>query len=182
MDSAANVTDGGGWFGASGTVSDTDSGVPAQIAYDLASGISETLSVQFDYDITELSFTTYSLQTASFAEVGHYALYNDGVLVYETDFTDNTGTGAVTINVSGHGAFDEIVFTALEQTDATDGSDYGISDITFTPPSTTGYDDTISGGDGADLIYGEDGNDSLQGGIGDDTLYGDGTTAASLTS
>ena len=173
--SAANVADGGGWFGAGGTVSDTDSGVQQQIAYDLASGISETLIVDFDNPITELSFTTYSLQTASFGEVGHYDVYNGGVLVGSSDFTDSTGTGNDTFTVSGFGDFDQIVFTALIQTDLTDGSDYGISDITFTPslPASDPDADSIDGGDGDDLIYGEVGGDTLGGGSGDDTIYGD---------
>lgn len=39
------------------------------------------------------------------------------------------------------------------------------------PPKTLGNDDTLSGGDGADLIYGEEGADLLDGGLGDDTIY-----------
>lgn len=172
--SAANISTYSGSFGTNGTVSDTDSGMPEQIGYDLASGQSETLIVDFDYLIDQMSFTTWSLQTANFGEVGHYAVYDNGNLVYETDFTDSTGTGADTINVSGHGSFDQIVFTALIQTDLTDGSDYGISDITFTPnsASTQPGDDSIVGGDGNDTIYGDGGDDTLDGGTGEDALYG----------
>lgn len=36
-----------------------------------------------------------------------------------------------------------------------------------------GFDDTIDGGEGDDLIYGQTGDDSIDGGIGNDTLYGD---------
>lgn len=170
----SNIGTFAGSFGASGTVSDSDSGVDSQIAYDKASGLSENLTVDFDYPIDELSFTTLSLQTAAFGEVGHYALYNGGSLVYESDFTDSTGTGDDTITVSGHGDFDQIVFTALIQTDLTDGSDYGISDITFVPsfPEPMPGNDSIDGGDGDDLIYGEAGSDTLTGGAGDDTLAG----------
>ena len=98
----------------------------AQIAYNLPSGLSETLIVDFDYSIDQLKFTTFSLRTSDFAEEGHYAIYNDGQLVYETDFVATFGRGNDTFNVSGHGPFDQIVFSALIQTDLSDGSDYGI--------------------------------------------------------
>ncbi|MGB0958804.1 MAG: Hint domain-containing protein [Halocynthiibacter sp.] len=172
--SVSNVADGGGWIGAGGTVSDTDSGVQQQTAYDVASGLSETLIVDFDDAISDLSFTTYSLQSSGYGEVGHYALYNNGTLVYETDFTDTTGTGIDTFSVSGHGAFNQIVFTGLIQTDLSDGSDYGISDLTFTPlPSTTDAQaDIIDGGLGNDTIFGEGGDDNITGGSGDDIIDG----------
>ncbi|MGB7240634.1 MAG: Hint domain-containing protein [Sulfitobacter sp.] len=172
--SVSNIGTYAGSFGSNGTVSDTDSGVDQQIAYDLASGLSETLIVDFDSAIDGLTFTTFSLQTASFGEVGHYQIYNGGTLVYESDFMDSTGTGADTIAVSGHGDFDQIVFTALIQTDLTDGSDYGISDITFVPThsGSASGNDSIDGGAGNDLIYGEEGDDTLQGGLGSDTLDG----------
>ena len=98
----------------------------AQIAYDLPSGLSETLIVDFDYSIDQLKFTTFSLRTSDFAEESHYATYNDGQLVYETDFVATFGRGNDTFNVSGHGPFDQIVFSALIQTDLSNGSDYGI--------------------------------------------------------
>jgi len=115
------------------------------------------------------------LRTSDFAEVGHYALYNNGALIYETDFVDSTGTGTDTFDVSGHGPFDQIVFSALIQTDLSDGSDYGISDLTFTPSTPNGQqsDDSIRGGDGADLIYGNAGDDTIDGGTGNDTLFGE---------
>ncbi len=170
----SNISTYAGSFGAGGTVSDTDSGVDAQIAYDLASGLSETLIVNLDSTTDALSFTTLSLQTASFGEVGHYAIYNGGVLVHEADFTDTTGTGNDTILVSGFGDFDQIVFTALIQTDLTDGSDYGVSNISFVPsdPATIPGNDSIDGGAGDDTILGEEGDDTLTGGTGNDSLTG----------
>lgn len=171
--SVGNVTDGGGWFGASGTISDSDSGVQQQIGYDLASAQSETLTVEFDNPIDELTFTTFSLRTVDFGEVGHYALMLNGVLVYETDFSSTVANGSETFTVSGHGDFDEIIFTALEQTDGSDGSDYGISDITFTPsPPPGNNDDSIDGGAGDDEIFGELGDDTILGGAGNDTITG----------
>lgn len=190
--SVSNVSSDGSMFGANGTVSDSDSNMPDQTAYDVASGLSERLIVDFDNPVYELSFSIWSLRTTDFSEVAHYALYNNGTLVYETDFVDSTGTGTDTIDVSGHGAFDQIVFTALIQSDLTDGSDFGISDITFTPTSPAAQpvddyidgglrddtifgeagDDNIQGGDGADSIDGGDGDDTIDGGAGDDTLTG----------
>ena len=172
--SLANVSASGGFLGASGAVSDTDSGDNNQIAFDLASGLSENLTVTLDNETDALSFDVFSLQTQNFAEVGHWAVYNGGTLVAESDFTEVTpGTGGGTITISGVGNFDRVVFTALAQTDGTDGSDYSVGNITFTPISTIdGDDDSIDGGDGADLIYGEVGNDTLAGGAGADTLDG----------
>ena len=98
----------------------------AQIAYDLPSGLSETLIVDFDYSIDQLKFTTFSLRTSDFAEESNYAIYNDGQLVYETDFVATFRRGNGTFNGSGHGPFDQIVFSVLIQTDLSDGSDYSI--------------------------------------------------------
>ena len=100
-----------------------------------------------------MKFTTFSLRTSDFAEEGHYAIYNDGQLVYETDFVATFGRGNDTFNVSGHGPFDQIVFSALIQTDLSDGWDYGISDIIFTPsipdaPTDEFGANSISDGDG----------------------------------
>ncbi|GAB5447968.1 Hint domain-containing protein [Gymnodinialimonas sp.] len=48
------------------------------------------------------------------------------------------------------------------------------NDLTIDPTTfiNTGNDDTIEGGAGADVIYGEEGNDSLDGGADNDTLFG----------
>ena len=176
-------------FGADGTISDSDSGEPNQTGYDLDSGLSETLIVDFDDPIDALDFSYLSLRTSDYGEVGHYALYNGGTLVFESDFTDGTGTGNGTINVSGHGDFDRIVYSANVQTDGTDGSDYGVTDISYIPgsPDVQPGDDIISGGDGDDTIFGEegddtllggDGDDNIQGGSGDDTIHGDQAVAA----
>ena len=49
-----------------------------------------------------------------------------------------------------------------------------VSDVHFdaVPDPAQGGDDAISGGDGADILYGEAGNDTLTGGAGADTMYG----------
>ena len=56
-------------------------------------------------------------------------------------------------------------------------SGINITDVFFDAPVVTGPEgpgnDTLIGGDGDDLIYGETGDDSIVGGEGNDTLYGD---------
>ncbi|OED48754.1 hypothetical protein AB838_09610 [Rhodobacteraceae bacterium (ex Bugula neritina AB1)] len=182
--SAANIDYYDGAFGVAGAISDTDSGVTAQIGYDKASGVSEELIIEFDQATTDASFTFKHLFTSQHAEEGHWAVYNDGVLVAQGDFTEDTaGTGAGTVNINGYGDFDKLVLSANIQTDLTDGSDYTVSNITFNipPEDPSAGDDTISGGLGDDVIYGQDGddhlsggedNDSISGGSGSDTLFG----------
>ncbi len=176
--SSDNITTySGGGFGASGAVSDSDSSVTSQIGYDLASGLSENVTISLDSDATDASFSFANLYSSSYGEEGHWAVYKDGNLVAEGDFTEqgaNTGNG--TIDISGHGNFDQIVFTANVQTDGSDGSDYHLTNISFTPAPTTtttgSGDDSIAGGAGDDLIEGEGGDDTLRGDQGEDTVDG----------
>ena len=171
--STANVATSGGGLGATGAVSSTDSGQNNQLAFDKASGLSERLIVEFDDNVTSASFSFQSLFTDGFGEVGHWEIYDDGVLVAQSDFTESTtGSGSGTIDLSGFGEFDTIVFSANLQTDGTDGSDYVVTDISFTMPTTVSSDDTISGGDGSDTIFGGTGEDSISGGAGDDYIEG----------
>lgn len=58
---------------------------------------------------------------------------------------------------------------AIDNFVAVSTNDPSIDPTTFI---NTGNDDTIEGGAGADVIYGEEGDDSLDGGSGDDTLFG----------
>ena len=171
----ANIGTYYGGFGANGTISDSDSAVSAQTGFDKASGLSENVTITFDDDVQDLSFSFEHLYTSSFGEVGHWAVYDDGVLVSEGDFSeDGAGSGAGTIDLSGIGPIDQIVFTAILQTDGTDGSDYMLTDVTFTsvPEATGGGDDILSGGAGSDTIYGQGGEDRITGGAGDDVLSG----------
>lgn len=173
--SAANISYYSNAFGVAGAVSDSDSGVHAQIGYDKASGVSEELIIDFDQDTTDASFSFKHLYTDSYGEEGHWAIYNDGVLIAQGDFTeDGAGTGTGTVDINGYGPFDQLVLSAKLQTDGTDGSDYMVSNITFTVPPEDPADgnDNISGGSGDDLIYGQGGDDTLQGGSGADTLDG----------
>ncbi|MBY6065272.1 Hint domain-containing protein [Leisingera aquaemixtae] len=174
--SAANIDYYDGGFGVAGAISDTDSpGVYEQIGYDKASGVSEELIVDFDQDTTDASFSFKHLYSDGYGEEGHWAIYNDGVLVAEGDFTEDTpGSGTGTVDISGYGPFDRLVLSANLQTDGTDGSDYMVTDITFTVPPETPPDgnDSIDGGDGSDVIYGQGGDDTISGGGGADTLDG----------
>ncbi|MCV2889173.1 hypothetical protein [Ruegeria aquimaris] len=54
--SSANISTFNGGFGASGTISDSDSAVSAQIGYDKASGLSENITITFDTGTSEASF------------------------------------------------------------------------------------------------------------------------------
>ncbi len=164
-----------GGVGVAGAVSDSDSGVTQQIGYDMASGESEALLVNLDQPVSEITFGVEHLYTNSYGEVGHWAVYSEGVLIAEGDFTEDTvDSGSASISVSGVGDFDQLVLTANIQTDLTDGSDYMVSDIQFTLPVITpeAGDDSLSGGIGNDTLFGEGGNDSLSGGDGDDVLDG----------
>ena len=157
-------------FGANGTSGDGDSGVAGQIAYDEASGLSENVTITFDADITQLSFTFQDLQTQGFAEEGHWAVYDNGVLVAEADFQEDVaGSGAGTIDISGVGAFDTIVFTANQETDGAGSSDFGITSVTF---GDGAVGDTLTGGAGSDVLHGMDGDDILIGGADDDVMTG----------
>ncbi|KIC39745.1 Hint domain-containing protein [Leisingera sp. ANG-M7] len=172
---AANIDYYDGGFGVAGAISDSDSLVDAQIGYDKASGISEEIIVDFDQDTDDVSFSFKHLYTDTYGEEGHWAIYKDGALVAEGDFTETTpGSGTGTIDINGYGDFDQLVLSANLQTDGTDGSDYMVTDVTFTvpPEDPADGDDSIDGGDGDDVIYGQGGNDTLQGGSGADTLDG----------
>ncbi|KIC29845.1 Hint domain-containing protein [Leisingera sp. ANG-M6] len=173
--SAANIDYYDGGYGVAGAISDSDSGVDAQIGYDKASGVSEELIVDFDQDTDDVSVTFKHLYSQSNGEEGHWAIYKDGVLVAQGDFTEDVaGSGTGTIDISGYGDFDQLVLSANLQTDGTDGSDYMVTDITFAVPPEVPADgdDSIDGGDGDDVIYGQGGDDTISGGSGADTLDG----------
>lgn len=176
--SAANVSTyeyaGVTGIGAGGTISDSDSGVVAQTGYDLASGKSEQLIVDFDENVSEVDFSFSTLWTDGYAEVAEWEIYDDGVLVGSGSFSeDEVGSGSGTVNVSGYGEFDQIVFKGLPQTDGTDGSDFLITEVTYvTAAPPPAGNDTIDGGDGDDTIFGNGGDDTVTGGLGNDSLDG----------
>ena len=163
-----------GGFGVTGAVSDSDSSVTQQTGYDKASGQSEKLVVDFDQATDNASFSFKHLYSDSYGEEGHWAVYNDGVLVAQGDFTADGGLSTGTVSISGVGDFDQLVLSSNIQTDLSDGSDYMVTDITFDIPAVTpdAFNDSIDGGAGDDTLYGQDGDDSLIGGTGDDLLVG----------
>jgi len=172
--SVGNVSSSGSLLGASGSVSDSDSGDAGQLGYDKASGVSEQLIVDFDNGIDSASFNFQNLYTSSFGEVGHWAVYNDGVLVAEGDFSETSpGSGSGTVSIDPANSFNQLVLTGKLQTDGTDGSDFQISSISYNE-AATGGNDTVTGGTEEDLISGLSGEDSLVGGGGNDTIIGGG--------
>ena len=173
--SLSNVGTYSGTFAANGTISDSDSGVAAQTGYDKASGLSERLIVDFDNDLSSVSFSFNYLYTGNYGEVGHWAVYNNGILVAEADFTEASfGSGSGTVNINPGTNFDKLILTANLQTDLSDGSDYGIASISYQEaPIVSAGNDTLTGHATQDnLIYGLAGDDSLTGGSGDDVLVG----------
>ncbi|MBT8156131.1 Hint domain-containing protein [Epibacterium ulvae] len=171
---ASNLSEYSGNFGVAGAISDTDSYVSAQIGYDLDSGTSEKLFIDFDQATTAASFDFDHLYTNAHGEEGHWAVYNDGVLVAEGDFTAASSGNSGSVSISGVGEFDQLVLSANIQTDLTDGSDYTVSNIEFTIPVVTPdpYADTIDGDAGDDIVFGEGGDDHLTGGAGSDSIEG----------
>lgn len=108
-------------------------------------------------------------------------------------FATPTSAGGVTVNWTGDGAgtydFNATTasgtFTNIEQSSGTDYADtYDASaDTAGVSVYAHAGDDTLTGGAGADRLYGEEGNDSVRagagadtidGGAGADTIYGDG--------
>jgi len=168
--SASNLSTYGSGFGASGTVSDTDSGVMQQIAYDQDSGQSEQLVVLFDEGVSSADFSFANLYTASYGEQAHWQVFDNGELVSEGDFTADGYGGSGTVEIDPGQTFDQLVFTGLEQSDGSDGSDFMITEVNFTTPDV--INDTIVGSTGDDHISGLSGNDVIAGGEGDDVIYG----------
>ena len=106
------------------------------------------------------SFSFSALYSSNFGEQAQWAIYKDGSLVAQSSFTEQgAGSGAGTIDLSGFGPFNQIIFTGLPQTDGTDGSDFLITNVTFTNPASPAatYDDSLSGGDGDDAVFGGQG-------------------------
>lgn len=171
----SNIGTFSGGFGASGSISDTDSAVSQQTGYDKASGLSERLIVDLDEPTETASFSFEHLYTSAYAEEGHWAVYNNGSLVAEGDFSEDTfGSGSGNVDISGVGAFDQIVLTGNLQTDGSDGSDFMVTEISFerAGDSGTAGSDTLFGGAGDDTLTGGVGNDILDGGADDDLIYG----------
>ncbi|MDA7419398.1 cadherin-like domain-containing protein, partial [Tritonibacter multivorans] len=162
-----------------------------------AAGGSASYELTFDQGVENLDFRINDADGSAIVSVRAYDADGNEIPV---DFTLGSGlsasgsTGFETAPGSiGHYADeDSAQFSALVEVagpvsriviDHGEG-DYNsgiwFSDVYFDAPEgvvDTGEpgDDTIDGGEGADLIYGQDGDDSILGGSGEDTIYGDGT-------
>ncbi|MEQ8443519.1 MAG: DUF5801 repeats-in-toxin domain-containing protein, partial [Alphaproteobacteria bacterium] len=143
-----------------------ESGVAGQLGYDPTEALSEVMTIDFDYDVTSVTFTVANLFQTEYVqgegiEEGHVVAYKDGQVVAEFDFTANTGSnqGTYTINIPEGQSIDQLVFTANPYQDGTpdgddgqttnqDSSDYWITGIDFTyidPDSTGGGGTEVTG-------------------------------------
>ncbi|PLW78172.1 Ig-like domain-containing protein [Cohaesibacter celericrescens] len=171
--SAANIDTWDSGLGANGGVTHTDSGMDNQLAYDSATGQSETVIVDFDKDVSSASFDFQHLYSSDYGEEGHYQAYNDGKLVGEGDFTETgSGSGTGTVDVAFDQNFDQIVFSSNMQTDGSNGSDYQITEVTYQEAPTADGNDVLTGSEGNDKIAGLSGDDTITGGLGDDIMAG----------
>ena len=147
--SADNVTSQSGGLGVRGSASD---GEPdAQLGFNPETETSEQLVIDFDHDVTELSFTVSRLFAnegdgkgdAAGNEQGRWQVYDDGELVAEGTFDNDSGNeGTFSIDLPDGVSFNQIVFSATEYSGGDgeqtgDSSDYFIKEIDF------GYQDTI---------------------------------------
>jgi len=104
------------------------------------------------------------------------------------EFTSTSNNGEYKFKLEG--TFDTLVFTALDYKSPhyndpalkNDSSDYYINELkyTYTKPGTgensvpdATFNDSISGGDGNDVIYGNAGRDTITAGNGNDKIFGD---------
>ncbi|MCK5747923.1 MAG: cadherin-like domain-containing protein [Oricola sp.] len=147
--SSDNVTSQSGGLGVKGNAS---AGEPdAQLGFNPETETSEQLVIDFDHDVTELSFTVSRLFAnegdgvgdASGNEQGRWQVFDDGELVAEGTFDNDSGNeGTFSIDLPDGVSFNQIVFSATEYSggdgDQTqDSSDYFIKDIDFS------YQDTV---------------------------------------
>ncbi len=148
--STDNVSSGRNGLGVKGSASD---GEPdAQLGYNPETETSEQLVIDFDHDVTEMSFSVSRLfadegdkQSGGAAgnEQGQWAVYDDGELVATGTFENEKGnTGEFSIDLPEGASFDQVVFsaTSYSEGDGTqnhDSSDFFIEDISFS------YEDTV---------------------------------------
>ncbi|MCP5366703.1 MAG: hypothetical protein H6906_04225, partial [Hyphomicrobiales bacterium] len=122
-------------------------GPEVQLGYDQQYHLSEELVFDFDENLTEATVTLSKLfgDEDGHGEMGHYALYRDGVKVAEADIVNNTGSHQMTftLDTGGNGAFDQIVFSAPgHYADGTplgySGNEYQVQSIEFTTGDVAG--------------------------------------------
>jgi T1SS-143 domain-containing protein len=162
-----------------------NTGGPAgQLGYDQGEAASEQLIVDFDQDVTGVTFSVANhFETESGGEVGTWTAYKDGEMVAQSDFMAPEGANIATIQVDlpDGVTIDQLVFTAQpyagDTSSTSDSSDYWITDITYTYGSLpdvgdVSFNDTLYGEEGNDQLYGDKGDDILRGGADSDTVDG----------
>ncbi len=152
--SSDNVTSQSGGLGVKGSASD---GEPdAQLGFNPETETSEQLVIDFDHDVTELSFTVSRLFAdegdgqgdAAGDEQGKWQVYDDGELVAEGTFSNESGNeGTFSIDLPDGVSFNQIVFSGTEYSggdgDQTqDSSDYFVKEIDFSYKDTVVVEET----------------------------------------
>lgn len=178
--------DGAGWT-QSGTVSFYPAMAAAFNGSDAAAGgqLSQTI------ETTAGRAYQLSLEASEFGGgVGAHTLAvevldaNGAVIATGTYVISDGATETITVPFVATGDTATLRFTNTQTTN-TVSSDLWITDVSVTSiaPVGEGGADSIFGGAGDDLIYGNQGGDQLSGGAGNDTLFGDsdGPSAESIT-
>ncbi|PLY06456.1 MAG: hypothetical protein C0625_08850, partial [Arcobacter sp.] len=127
-------------FGVDGsTAQNLNPASSSEIAYDVNSGTSEELRIEFDNDISSVTFSFawkhgYDLGNGVMGESAVVEFYKDGVLLDTQTYTGGSDTidGPYTLLPSGRDVFDEVRFSALG-----DGDDYLIHGLTYESANTS---------------------------------------------
>jgi Ca2+-binding RTX toxin-like protein len=160
-----------------GSEDDGDSDVDVLDISGLTSGAAVDLSANRASDV-ESGTVTVGGDTATFSEIENIAFTDNGDTVKGSGGDDDLDLGAGDDIVDGGddddtidgGDDDDVIYGGLSPLDP----NYAIStvyDLTDDiDPNTTNNADSLVGGAGNDLIYGQDDADTLEGGTGNDTL------------
>ncbi len=137
---SGNITSTGSGFGVAGS---TGSSAPSgQLGYNAGTGISESITINFDNDISSVSFRANALwegENGTGGEQGRWTVYKDGVQVGQSSFQSAEGGTWVDVEVNPGSdvVFDQIVFDALPYVGGQNGitnnsSDYYIDNLSYT--------------------------------------------------
>ena len=135
--SAGNVLSTSNGFGVSGS---TGSGAPSQqLGYDAAKEVSERMLLNFDQDVSTVSFTAKALfENEGGGEQGRWTAYKDGVQVGQGSFMAAVGDSTASVDIDlGGTTFDQVIFDALPYEGGQGGvtnnsTDYFIDDLSYT--------------------------------------------------
>lgn len=127
----------------------TPSDVPTQIEYDMASGKSESLVMNFNGNLNQASFGVSRLYPGeNGGELGAWEAYHNGVVVASGTFrlTGTSDKGSFAIN-TGSTVFNSIKFTALQTNNGTgDGGDYFLTSFQGSGPALANSVFTVAEG------------------------------------